>query len=179
MHILWNNSPYYHTVFEVTWCQQITSSQCPIVAPFFFFFKLILFKTWIWPFHQAIFIILQVIYEPLLPKLGEKEATSLSTVKAGYVANWGKRIYLTAYYDKRKSCYRFCATLHIPLVCKASKMRQDIGKLQSCKKLFTFSYLYPQNWMKYDNFDYFVVILGNFRDKTCIFGVENSFIPSI
>ena len=27
-------------------------------------------------------MILQVIYEPLLPKLGEKEATSLSTVKA-------------------------------------------------------------------------------------------------
>ena len=26
--------------------------------------------------------------------------------------------------------------------------------------------------MKYDNFGYFVVILGNFRDKTCIFGVE-------
>ena len=31
--------------------------------------------------------------------------------------------------------------------------------------------------MKFDNFGNFLVILGDFSDKTCTFGVENNFIP--
>ena len=74
--------------------------------------------------------------------------------------------------EKLKSFNWFCATLRIPTVCWFSKLRKDIWLLPSCKKLFSISYLYPLNWIKYDSFGYSLVIFlfsgggGCLQDKT-------------